>query len=703
VTDASNQALPPLRQELRIQRAAPYLSGAPGWVVFDPVRHRYFQIGRATLEFLSAWQAGTRAAVSARMRQEFGRDPGEAEWSSILGFLAAHELLEPAEGGRGLARRAAARRHHWLASAVHNYLFFRIPLLRPQRLLDRSAWLARALFSPAFLLLTAIAGLVGLLLAARRWETFVATGLDLLSLEGALVFAACLPLVKTLHEMGHALMATRFGVKVPTMGIAFMVLAPFLYSDVSDAWRLTSRKQRLAIDAAGLLVELMLAAWALLLWVFLPTGPLQTAVFVLATTSLVLGLALNLNPFMRFDGYHLLADAVGVPNLQTRSMVVGRWALRELLFGVGAPCPEPMGRPAITAMALYAYAIWVYRFFLFLGIAILVYHMAFKALGVILFVIEIVWFIALPIISEVVRWWRGRARLARHGRAWLTFGCAAGGLALVFVPLPTSVTVPVVAGARADAALFAPAPGEILAVEVREGAGVSAGDVLVRLRSADLETRLAQEQLKLDLLRLRLHRIAADAADRSERIVLENQAGAVSRGIEGLMAQRAELVLRAPFAGRVRDLDPALRPGLWVGQRTALLRVVGGDATEFRGYVAEADLRRIQPGAGGRFVPDDLVRPSAAIRVESVAETAAESIDIEALASTHDGPLPVAPTQGKALRPLTASYAVVLAPTGAYDVGQQVRGSAYVDGLAESLAARLARRIVGVLIRESGA
>ncbi len=200
--------------------------------------------------------------------------------------------------------------------------------------------------------------------------------------------------MKAIHELGHALMATRYGVKVPSMGVALMVLAPFLYSDVSDAWRLASRRQRLAIDWAGILAELMLASVALTAWVFLPDGMLKTIAFVTATTSLVMSLVLNLNPFMRFDGYYILADWTGIPNLQTRAIVVGRWLMREVLFGLGAQPPEPFSRRALVILALYAYAIWIYRFFLFLGIALLVYHATFKVLGIILFLIEIGWFIA---------------------------------------------------------------------------------------------------------------------------------------------------------------------------------------------------------------------------------------------------------------------------------------------------------------------
>ncbi len=87
------------------------------------------------------------------------------------------------------------------------------------------------------------------------------------------------------------------------MGVAFMVLAPTLYTDASDAWRLKERRKRLLIDAAGVLTEMAIAAIALFLWAFLPNGPWRSAMFFISATAWIMSVAVNLSPFMRFDGY----------------------------------------------------------------------------------------------------------------------------------------------------------------------------------------------------------------------------------------------------------------------------------------------------------------------------------------------------------------------------------------------------------------
>lgn len=699
---AASDLLPPLRDELRIHASAPLANGAPAWVVQDPIRHRHFQIGRAALEILSAWSAGTRPALKAVLAGRAGRIVSDQEIDDVVTFLSAHELLRDGPGGAaGLASREAGRQHHWLAWLVHNYLFVKIPLVRPQPVLDRCRPLAAAIFSPVVLLPVLAMGLFALALVVRRWDSFVATAVSFFTLEGAAMYAASLVVVKAVHECGHALMATRYGVRVPSMGVALMVMAPFLYSDVSDAWRLTSRRQRLAIDCAGILAELMLASVALILWVFLPEGTARSIAFVTATTSLAMSLALNMNPFMRFDGYHILADATGIPNLQTRAIVVGRWFMREVLFGIGAPPPEPMPRRTLLVLAVYAYAIWIYRLFLFLGIALLVYHMAFKLLGIILFLIEIGWFILRPILNELGVLWRGRGVLLRRPRTFVTLGLLGALGALAAVPWSTTVRVPAVSGAAADAVLFPRAPGRIARIAVQPGAKVAAGDAVLVLDSPDLESEVRRTAQRIALLERRRDRAAADAGDRSEWAVIGRQLDAERQKAASLEAQRRDLVLRAPVAGVVRELDPGFAPGVWVGVRTPVARIVGPARAEIRGYVAEADLRRIAPGATGRFVPEDPMLAPVPVTLASVGPTAVEEIELAPLASTHEGPVRTV-QDGRRLKAGEAVYAATLEADGAAPPAL-VRGTVVLSGRPESFVARVARQVVGVLIRESGA
>ena len=205
-------------------------------------------------------------------------------------------------------------------------------------------------------------GLIGLYLVSRQWNTFVATALHFFTLRGLALYILCLASVKIFHELGHAYTAVRYGCRVPTIGMAMVVMVPMLYSDTSDAWKLTSRRQRAAIGAAGMVVECALAALAIFTWNFLEDGIARSLVFILATTSLMVGAAINLSPLMRFDGYYVLSDWLGIPNLQDRAFAFGRWQLRRLLFGLNRPMPEPVDATQRRFFICFAWGVWAYRF-----------------------------------------------------------------------------------------------------------------------------------------------------------------------------------------------------------------------------------------------------------------------------------------------------------------------------------------------------
>ena len=127
--------------------------------------------------------------------------------------------------------------------------------------------------------------------------------------------------MKILHELGHAYAARHFGARVPVIGLAFLVMFPILYTDTTDVWRIQEKRSRTLINGAGITVELCIAAISLLLWAFLPDGIFRSIAFFAATTSWAMSLFVNLNPWMRFDGYYLISDLLGVENLQKLSLI----------------------------------------------------------------------------------------------------------------------------------------------------------------------------------------------------------------------------------------------------------------------------------------------------------------------------------------------------------------------------------------------
>ena len=691
-----------LRQDLRLYEG-PKVGPAPSWMLYDPLRHKYFQIDRIAFAVLGAW---TSAETGASLYQHLARAGSETltrdDVDRIVAFAETNELVEASAGGwRMHGRRAEAAKSSALMWLVHNYLFIKIPVFRPRSFFERTSWLVALFYTRAFLAATLLAAVTGLYLVSRQWSDFIGTFPGLVSFDGAMTYAAALFGVKLCHELGHAYTAARYKCRVSSLGIAFMVMMPMLYCDVTDSWRLSDRRKRMAIDCAGIAAELILAVYAMLLWVLTPPGPPRTVAFVVASTSLVSSIAVNLNPFMRFDGYLMLSDMLNVPNLQTRAFALFRWKLREGLFKLGERKPEVFTPKKTTLLLVYAAAIIVYRAVVYAGIALLVYHAFFKLLGIALFAVEVCWFLVGPVAREMMVWWTMRDRLVVSRRAKVTCGAAALLLLLLIAPFRSSVIVPAVLEPAIYARIFPTAPGRIVSVAVRRGDTVRAGDELAELASPMLEQDVAMARIRLSLVEARLGRRSSVAEDKAATLSLEMEKRLLIEKIDGLDREKRDLVLKSPIDGVVRDLDPDLDIGRWVGRDAEIAFVAATDGAIVRGYMRQDGLDKVQAGDIGTFYPDAGLVRSEPATLTSVAYAAATRIDVPYLTSINGGP--IAAREG-ADHGSVPDYAVF--PT-TFSVsrhpGKTVeRGTVIVPGRRESLFVAMARNVGRILVRESG-
>jgi putative peptide zinc metalloprotease protein len=696
-------SLPSLRADLQLSAAAPALDGSPRWTLADPVRGRYFKLGAAAMRLLRHWSLGDPEHVLRAANREPGLPLDGAALEQLLEFLRGHDLisaLDPSQRASYSLKAAAQRQSLWQI-LLHQYLFFRIPLWRPDAFLNRAwPWLER--FGPRALRygLPVTLGL-GVFLVSRDWQRFIATFPHLFSLGGALAFAVALFFAKLCHEFGHAFMAKRAGCRVQSMGVAFMVLLPMFYTDVSDAWRVNDRRARLLIGAGGVLAELVLACIALLAWSLLPDGPGRTAAFMLASATWITTLVINLNPFMRFDGYFLLSDFWEVDNLQGRAFALCRWRLREFLFGYAAPAPEPWSPKMQRRLLIWGYGAWLWRAVLFFGIALAVYHLFFKVLGIFLMLVELVWFIFLPILSEWRQWWSRREQA--HAPRVLLSGLALLGLLLLLaLPWRSAVELPTMLEAGRASALHAPVAARVKTVNVHDGQVVAQGEVLIELESPDLDSRQAIVRREIQIQQLQMRRQAGRSETAADAGIVEQRLAEAVAEYRGLAAQRERLLLRAPHGGKVRDLLPQLTVGRWLSTKDPLTRVVE-DGARLRGYLAEAELWRVSPGASGRFIADDPMHPAIAVQLSEIDTNGVAYVDQEALTSDHHGPIAVRRDQHQRAEPVQAQYGARLSilentPTPV----QPLRGIVVLQGSGESLLGVAWRRLAALGVRESG-
>ena len=207
--------------------------------------------------------------------------PTHEDVATLIEFLQLNQLTiqsHTQQSQEYLTRHQKYNAGRWKRFFNH-YLFFRIPLFRPDAFLNRTYPAVKKLCSSTFLYLILLISFLGIYFVSRQWDAFFNTFLHFFTLQGILFYVVALIGTKIIHELGHAYTAKHYGCRVPSMGIAFMIMMPMLYSDMTDTWRLKSKKERIHIAAAGMINELLLAGICLFIWSFLPDGTLKSICF----------------------------------------------------------------------------------------------------------------------------------------------------------------------------------------------------------------------------------------------------------------------------------------------------------------------------------------------------------------------------------------------------------------------------------------
>ena len=489
------------------------------------------------------------------------------------------------------------------------------------------------------------------------------------------------------------------------MGVALVVMTPMLYTDTNEAWKLTSRRQRLAIGAAGVAVELLLALAALWVWLLLPEGPVRGAAFILANTTWIMTLVLNASPFMRFDGYFLLSDFLGVPNLHHRSFAFGRWWLRERVFGLGDPVPEQVPPRRKHFLIAFAYIVWIYRFSVFLGIAVMVYHYFFKALGIFLFAVEIGWFVILPFYKEFVAWYKMRARIRFNFALVRSLVLLAVLIALLVVPWKRHLMAPAVLSAAREQQVSVEVPSLVLNEPAAEVASlkVKAGDQLLRLSSPDVEQRIRQVRTSTSVSRWQLNQQAFDEGLLSQGDVPRRRFVGGTTELSGLKDERERLTLRAPIDGSIVERNDELTPGLWLPRKEPLYVIADTSRNRVDAYVGERELERISTGASVRFIPDAIEFGTFQCRVADIDRVNIPTLDEPYLSSTYGGPIPARPDPQGAQIPEAPVFRIRM--DGCLPAGVplfKLKGVARIEAQTRSSLLDALRNAQAVLVREMG-
>jgi putative peptide zinc metalloprotease protein len=716
------QKLHPLRPEVQLHPAGSDESGAPLYRLYDPAVHRFYQLTWPAFEILSRWQGQDDAqTIIDAVNSQTTLAITAADLQAMQGFLIAHNLVrinspQHTEFFTQVHQRQQKKGITWL---IKNYLFFRVPLIKPEPILKTLLPLFNHLLNPTAGRVLIALTLIALYLISRQWEQFTHTFSQYTNWQGILALGGALLLAKIIHEFGHALTAYKYGCRVPSMGVAVMVLVPVFYTDTNDAWRLANSKQRLHIAAAGIAAELTLAVLASIAWCFLPEGPIKACAFLLATSTWLITIAINASPFMRFDGYFLVADYLNMPNLHERSFAMALWWLREKLFALNEPIPEQLSPGRRSFLILFALATLIYRAFLFLGIAFLVYSLFFKLLGIVLMLVELGWFIAYPVKKEVAQWWQRRKQITFNPTTVRTLVLASLVMGIFLIPWQGRISAPAVVLAEQAQGVYNRFAAQVIKSPVKEGDWVNTGDILAELSNPQLSFNLQKATIEEQNLRWQLDQQGFASELFAAGPALQQRWQAAKARVAALQEQVNQLTITAPISGRLVSKNTSLITGAWLAQGEQLFYIANNQGLKGEAYLTENDARRVHAYQSSpshqnpniRFIANQPGITGVECQWQELETQNTHKLQQPLLASTNGGPIAVqnaktsSANEETSLIPNTSQFRLrftACAANNSHEVLQELAGVIWFNTEPQNLIQKALRQLVAVWVRESG-
>ncbi len=585
-----------VRGDLEVSRHL--FRGAPAYLVRDPLTCQSHRLSVSDYRIFTALDAGSTLSdvFDGLLARGELRPQDEERFYSFVFQLHRIGLLQlPLSDDKLLYRRSRARRAAAARRALLSPIFLRIPLWNPDRFLDRTLSWVSGLYSRGFFLAWVLLQLAALAIVVARRNDLYRPLSGLLAGDNLAALWVILVALKAIHEFGHAYACKRFGAEVREMGVYLIVGTPCAYVDATAAWTLPSRLQRLIIGLGGIYFELTVAAIATFVWA--GTGPgalhaLSHNVMFVASAATIL---FNINPLLRYDGYYLLSDLVGVPNLRGRAQAAVHNVCKRLVLGIQPAGTEQAG-PRWLLMC-FGTAAPVYRTVVLLGIATLL-ALKLQLVGLVIAALLLVATLWGALRRTLAYLWFSEETAPVRGRAV----CASVVLlvalpvGLGFCPVGSTITASAVLRHESEIVVRAAVPGFVTRLPVQSGAPAQPGTLLAQLENDELTEALLECEADCTARRLRMaaYQATNPALAAQESFVLAARLAKRST----LQARADALSVVAPQQGSIAQCVPPTVTGCYVEAGTPIATLADGP-WEARFVLSAAELAAAGPQLGG--------------------------------------------------------------------------------------------------------
>ena len=630
--------------------------------------------------------------------------PGQAEIIELLGNLYAADLLK--SGAMADAREVFQRQAHLRGSRLRqrfaNPVALRFPLWDPEDFLDRHFRKVRWIFNKWIGQLWVLLLVYAATEAAQHWQQISQHfSVNALSPYNLLLMFLLYPPIKFVHELGHAFSAKLEGGEVHEMGINFLLFMPVPYVNVSAATHFRSPGKRILVSAAGIMVESFLAALGLLLFLAAQPGLVQDIGFNVFLIGGISSLFFNGNPLLKYDGYYIVADAAGIPNLYQRAGQYWQYLFQRYLFGL---------RDAVTPVSAPGEAAW---FFFYCPLSL-----AYR-LGILWFIVTLVgekffyvgvllaiWLIGLQVLLPLVRaanyLLSSPALNNRRRRALLSSGAlAATTIAVVgFLPIPSYTLNQGVVWQPDEVHLRTEHEGFVAELLAENDQRVAAGTPLLSLHDPFLQSEAKIARARVEELRSRYR--ASRANNHVEAGIVAEELRVAESELQFILEKASAMSVDAFKSGQLVLLEADDLPGRFLRKGDLLGYILDDEQPTVRMAVSQdhiGQLRERSLDIKVRFASNP--REEYDARILRQAPEATDRLPSAALATTGGGPFIAMPGAGDELLAREKVFLVDLEPDfRGSEIPLGTRAWVRVGHGSETLASQWYRRLRQVFLRQ---
>jgi putative peptide zinc metalloprotease protein len=609
------------------------------YLLEDPVNASYFRIGLDEYQLLQAldgendWERLIKNQLGDLDPQQL---PLLVHWliQNQLAYVKINETWQLSDVKKD--------KFQVLAQSL-NWLFIKIPVGSPDRLLTYLLPFLRPLLGWGFFTLWLLVVITGLWQMISHFDRFTQSADQLLSIHNATYLIAAWLIIKTLHELFHGLVCKNYGGYIHQAGVMLILFAPIGgYVNATSSWKLTSRWQRIHVSFAGMYIELFLAAIAAWIWVYTEAGQLNFLAYNVIVIASIATLLFNANPLMRFDGYYILTDMVNIPNLYTLGQKYVIYLNQRYLQGRKIPDPLQYQTRA-WFIRFYGISALIWRWLVTVTLIVLA-HLLWHGAGFILAVLAAFVMVILPLLRFALQLPQLPQRAAILTRLLLMVGLGGGLVIFLLMHLHWSprLIVPAVVDYAQETLIRVDTPGTLREILVQTGQSVKKGELLLVLDNFDLTTDYEDLHKQIKIVQLKQQQLL------QQQHLAEHQAEAeklleLQRKMRELDQQIKALMLYAPHDGKalIGRLEENLQRYLTRG--TELLSIAEADRFQIMLSIAQQDIDafRGQEGVFIRFMRDSDPHQYWQARLTQIKPTASSYIHYPALTALGGGNLAV--------------------------------------------------------------